>query len=172
MRDPDLLAQGNDAPAGSADAPTEARVAAAADRRDRSVSEGGGLYGPRVQKLTRILTAGAAGTTSPLHRSNYAGPTSRGYSEAMGRGFELALTLVVMGAIGWGIDHLAGTYPLFIIIFSVLGFAGVTVKLFIGYDLEMREHSAGAIWNRGSGTDHADLVGNGRREASERTIEP
>ena len=31
---------------------------------------------------------------------------------------------------------------------SVVGFAGITVKLWLGYDLEMRKHEEGAIWNR------------------------
>lgn len=161
MRDTDHLTPGDDAHADRA-----------ADRRGRPFREGGSLAGPRTQKLTRILTAGAAGTTSPLHRSNYAGPTSRGYGEAMGRGFELALTLVVMGGIGWGIDHLAGTYPLFVIIFSVLGFAGVTVKLFIGYDLEMRGHTDGAIWNRGKAVADGDLAGNRPADPAKRMVEP
>jgi hypothetical protein len=33
----------------------------------------------------------------------------------------------------------------------VLGFAGITVKLFLGYDLEMKKHEEGAIWNRKPG---------------------
>ena len=30
-------------------------------------------------------------------------------------------------------------------------FAGITVKLFLGYDLEMKKHEEGAIWNRKAG---------------------
>ena len=41
--------------------------------------------------------------------------------------------------------------PLFVIIFSILGFAGITVKLFLGYDTEMKKHEEGAIWNRKQG---------------------
>jgi hypothetical protein len=91
--------------------------------------------------------------TSPLHRSSYAQSLSSGYGNAMGRGIELALTLVVFGAIGWGIDRIAGTSPLFTLIFSIVGFVGISVKLWLGYDLEMRQHEAGAIWNRSSRAD-------------------
>ncbi len=87
----------------------------------------------------------------PFKRDSYAAETSRGYSTAMGRGFELAITLVIMVAIGLGADRLFGTSPVFVIIFSVLGFAGITVKLFLGYDLEMKKHEEGAIWNRKPG---------------------
>ena len=81
-------------------------------------------------------------------RDAYAADTSRGYSTAMGRGFELAITLAVMVGLGLLADRIFGTAPLFVIVFSVLGFAGITVKLYLGYDLEMKKHEAGAIWNR------------------------
>lgn len=66
--------------------------------------------------------------------------------------FELAITLAVMVGLGLrGLDHLFGTAPVFIIVLSVLGFAGIGVKLKLGYDLEMAEHEDGAIWNRKPG---------------------
>ena len=91
-----------------------------------------------------------------LDRETYAPATSRGYSEAMGRGIELALTLVVVGGIGWLVDRAAGTYPLFTVIFSLAGFAGISAKLWLGYDLEMRKHDQDAVWNRGSGAVPSD----------------
>jgi len=66
----------------------------------------------------------------------------------MGRGLELALTLVVVGGFGWIIDRIVGTYPLFTVIFSVAGFAGITVKLWLGYDLEMRKLDQDGIWSQ------------------------
>ena len=94
--------------------------------------------------------------TGSLDRETYAPATSRGYSEAMGRGIELALTLVVVGGIGWLVDRAAGTYPLFTLIFSLAGFAGISAKLWLGYDLEMRKHDQDAVWNRGSGAVPSD----------------
>jgi len=90
-------------------------------------------------------------SADPFARSSYSKSLNRGYGDAMGRGLELAMTLVFMVAIGRFADFLAGTYPLFTIIFSVLGFAGITVKIFLGYDLEMKKHEEGAIWNRKGG---------------------
>ncbi len=86
-----------------------------------------------------------------FERDAYAAETSRGYSTAVGRGFELAITLAVMVGLGLLADRIFDTAPLFVIIFSVVGFAGITVKLFLGYDLEMRKHEEGAIWNRKAG---------------------
>ncbi|CAN5473098.1 hypothetical protein BH10ACT1_BH10ACT1_37170 [soil metagenome] len=145
MSDPHLAATGNAAPASSAAQPSSAPTEASAD----FVRELGARPERKSNPVARFVLASAAGTSSPMHRSNYAVATNRGYGEAMGRGLELALTLLVMVGLGWGIDHLAGTTPLFIVILSVLGFAGITVKLFIGYDVEMRKHDDGAIWNRG-----------------------
>lgn len=101
-------------------------------------------------------TGAAVRASGSLDRETYAPATSRGYSEAMGRGIELALTLVVVGGIGWLVDRAAGTYPLFTVIFSLAGFAGISAKLWLGYDLEMRKHDQDAIWNRGSGAAPSD----------------
>lgn len=128
MSDTDLTAPGTAAPSG---------LAATPEREVRS---------PLAKKL------------SPLARSSYAKATNEGYGTAMGRGIELTLTLAVMVGIGWVADRVAGTAPLFIITFSVLGFAGITAKLFIGYDLEMRQHEDGAIWNRGKTPSTATAV--------------
>ena len=139
MADPDLYVPGNDAPAGPADAPTGA------------LSGDTGTTVPRAVRATgKVVMAAAAGTTvNPLDRDNYAVATNAGYGTAMGRGLELAITLLVCCGIGLGIDHVAGTSPLFTIIFSVVGFAGIGVKLKLGYDLEMDAHEKDAIWNRG-----------------------
>jgi hypothetical protein len=101
-------------------------------------------------------TGAAVRASGSLDRETYAPATSRGYSEAMGRGIELALTLVVVGGIGWLVDRAAGTYPLFTVIFSLAGFAGISAKLWLGYDLEMRKHDQDAVWNRGSGAAPSD----------------
>jgi hypothetical protein len=83
------------------------------------------------------------------------GDAAAGYSQTMGRGFELTFTLVVMGGIGWIIDRIAGTSPLFTLAFGVVGFVGVALKLWYAYDLEMRRHDDGAIWSRGRKAEDA-----------------
>lgn len=103
----------------------------------------------RTASAVRAIVKVAAGTSvNPFDREAYARDTNKGYGEAMGRGLELTCTLLVMVGLGLLIDHLAGTSPLFVIILSVLGFVGISVKLYLGYDLEMAKHEDGAIWNR------------------------
>ena len=144
MPDPDHLAPGNDAHSGPAD-----------DARAGSVADGADVEA----KVVRAVVAGAAGTTvNPFDRSRYARDTGAGYGNAMGRGLELALTVLVMTGMGWGIDRLAGTAPLFVIVLSLLGFAGIGVKLKLGYDLEMRQHEEGAVWNRRSDGSHGPVA--------------
>lgn len=62
---------------------------------------------------------------------------NRGFSEAFGRGIDLALTPVVFGLIGWLIDRLAGTSPIFTIVVATIGVVGTVVKMKLGYDKEM-----------------------------------
>jgi F0F1-type ATP synthase assembly protein I len=111
----------------------------------------------RTSGAARAVVSAAAGTTvDPFARQGYARDTNRGYGDAMGRGFELALTFAVMTGLGWVIDRAAGTSPVFIIALSVVGFAGIAVKLKLGYDLEMAKHDTpDAVWNRGSGEGEA-----------------
>ena len=135
MADTDRFVPGNDAHTGSAGAPAGVPSAHAASRSARL-----------ARKVVLISTAGTS--VSPLQREGYAKATNAGYSTAMGRGLELAITLAVMVGVGLLVDSIFDTGPLFVIVFSVLGFAGITVKLFLGYDREMKKHEEGAIWNR------------------------
>jgi len=117
-----------------------------------STSRTPGNEAPAVAAI-RAANASLLGKKHPskqFERDAYATATNAGYGTAMGRGLELAITLLVMVGIGFGLDHLFGTAPVFAIVFAVLGFAGTTVKLFLGYDREMKKHEDGAIWNRTS----------------------
>lgn len=62
---------------------------------------------------------------------------NRGFSEAFGRGVDLALTPVVFGALGWLIDRMAGTSPVFTIVVATIGVLGTALKIKLGYDKDM-----------------------------------
>ena len=70
---------------------------------------------------------------------------NRGFSDAVGRGVDLALTPLVFGLIGWLIDRVAGTSPVFTIVVATIGVIGTGVKIKLGYDKEMAEHTTGAV---------------------------
>ena len=73
---------------------------------------------------------------------------NRGFSDALGRGVDLALTPVVFGALGWLLDRWLGTSPLLAVIFGVVGVVGTFVKIKLGYDKEMAGHEGTATTPR------------------------
>jgi F0F1-type ATP synthase assembly protein I len=75
---------------------------------------------------------------------------NRGYGDGLSRAFEIVLTPVILGYFGSLIDRWLGTSPAFTIVFVVLAVAGLFVKLWLGYDREMRAHEAKVPQAKGS----------------------
>jgi len=63
-------------------------------------------------------------------------------------GYELVLSPLILALIGFGIDKLFGTVPVFTVLFAVLGLVGVVVKLYIDYRTAMEQHDAAGPWVR------------------------
>jgi F0F1-type ATP synthase assembly protein I len=81
--------------------------------------------------------------------------TYNGFGEALARGFEFAVTPAIFGGIGWLLDRALGTAPLLLVVLVLFGFAGMFVRMWLGYDTEMRRHEANAPWapkNHNGGT--------------------
>jgi F0F1-type ATP synthase assembly protein I len=75
----------------------------------------------------------------------------REITEQMNRsagGYELVFSPLILALIGFGIDKLFGTVPVFTVLFAVLGLIGVVVKLYFNYRAEMEEHDAAGPWAR------------------------
>ena len=71
-----------------------------------------------------------------------------GFGDSLARAFELVLTPVIMGALGWYVDSRLGTKP-----FVALGLFVFTVgylfwKLFVRYDTQMKAKEA-ELFRRG-----------------------
>jgi len=60
--------------------------------------------------------------------------------------FELVLSPLLFALVGFGLDRLLGTVPLFTTLFAVMGFGGACVRLYFGYQLEMDEQEKGKPW--------------------------
>lgn len=73
---------------------------------------------------------------------------NRGYDDGLARAIEFVLTPLFLGGIGFGLDAWLGTRPLLAIVLGLLGVVGVFVKMWLGYDREMRRHEADAAWRR------------------------
>ena len=54
------------------------------------------------------------------------------------QGIEMAVGLVVFFLMGWGIDALLGTVPVFMITFTVFAMVGQFLKMYFIYSRDMR----------------------------------
>lgn len=79
----------------------------------------------RLERLTEALDAQESGPQQPQNGSGGAAPGSMG--SALSLAFrvlsEFVSAIIVGAAIGWGIDWLFGTLPVFLIIFMLFGAA-------------------------------------------------
>jgi F0F1-type ATP synthase assembly protein I len=75
---------------------------------------------------------------------------NRGYSDGLARGFELVITPMIFGGIGWLLDSWLGTGPILAIAFGVFGVVGIFAKLKLGYDRDMAVAEVGKPWTRGA----------------------
>ncbi len=60
-------------------------------------------------------------------------------SAGPGHGMDAVVTLVIFFGIGFGIDRLAGTTPIFMIVFTILGAVGLFAKFKYRYDAKMEQ---------------------------------
>ncbi len=60
--------------------------------------------------------------------------------------FELAFAPVILGLLGLWLDHSVDTTPLFVILFSLVGFVGTGIKLYYAYRYEMSQIEADVAW--------------------------
>jgi len=67
---------------------------------------------------------------------------NRGYSDGLARALEIVVTPLLLGFLGRVVDGWLGTEPFLMIAFGSFGAAGIVVKLWLGYDREMRKHEA------------------------------
>lgn len=67
---------------------------------------------------------------------------NQGFGDSLARAFELVVTPVVMGALGWVIDARLGTKPLVALFLFVFTIGYVFWKLFMRYDATMRAKEA------------------------------
>jgi ATP synthase protein I len=62
--------------------------------------------------------------------------------DSLGLGIEAAVIIVLFFGVGFGLDRLFGTTPLFMIVFTVLGAVGLFAKWKYRYDDRMNELEA------------------------------
>ena len=104
---------------------------------------GGSRDRERLSELDRKISAarGAGKPKSRADKDKYA---------AMSMGWRMIIELVVSvmigAAMGWGLDSLIGTLPLFLIVFVMLGFAaGVRTMLRSAEEMQRKQSAAQAL---------------------------
>ena len=74
-----------------------------------------------------------------------------GFGDTMARGFELAITPMLFGLIGYALDRWLGLLPILTIVFAAFALAGTAVKTYYGYAAAMDSAQAGAAWSASAG---------------------
>ena len=63
----------------------------------------------------------------------------RGFSDAMARAVELAVTPTIMGFLGWMLDRWLGTTPVLMLGLGLFTVVYLGWRMMVGYDAAMRE---------------------------------
>jgi ATP synthase protein I len=109
-------------------------------------------FSDRLKRLEdRIAAARGARAEAPR---GHQGEFTQG-SLAWRMVIELVVGMVLGLAIGFGLDSLAGTRPVFLVLFALLGFAG-GVRTMLRTAAEVRAKSGEGALMRGPGTERAE----------------
>jgi hypothetical protein len=74
--------------------------------------------------------------------------TYQGFGDTLAVSIELAVTPVIFGLIGYGLDRWLGIVPVLTIVLVVLCIAGLSVRMWFEYDARMKVHEAAGPWAR------------------------
>lgn len=69
-----------------------------------------------------------------------------GFGNGLSRAFELAVTPAVFGGMGYALDRRLDLVPVLTIVFLLVALAGMFVRMWYGYDAEMKAHEARGAW--------------------------
>jgi F0F1-type ATP synthase assembly protein I len=111
------------------------------------------VEGPQDSKL-RSLIAQQAALASQRNRieGDAAQDTSKGdlyrnFGDGFTRAVELAITPVIFGALGYGLDKWLGTMPIFLTVFFLLAIVGMLLRTWYGYAYRMQALEQAQPWS-------------------------
>lgn len=78
----------------------------------------------------------------------FRGQLYNGFGEGLAQAFEFAVTPLLFGGIGFLLDGWLGIRPVLTIVLAVFAVVGMFVRMWYGYDREMRAHEAKGQWGR------------------------
>ena len=65
--------------------------------------------------------------------------TNKGLGDGLALAFELAVTPTIFGIIGYMLDRWLGIVPVLTIVLGIVAMVGMFVRMWYGYDLQMRD---------------------------------
>ena len=71
--------------------------------------------------------------------------------DGLGRGMEFAILVLMFLGVGYGLDRLFGTKPLFMIVLVVVALVGQFASMWYSYDARMKQHEADRAANSRKG---------------------
>lgn len=98
-----------------------------------------------VRTISRQAASAANASASPN------GALYRTMSDGFSRSIELAVTPVIFGAMGFGIDHWLGTLPVFTILLALMALVGLLLRTWYGYVYRMEQLESAQPWAQKAG---------------------
>lgn len=74
--------------------------------------------------------------------------TFKGFGDGLALAFELALTPLIFGLIGYGLDRWLGLLPVLTVVLVLLCIVGLSMRMWFEYDAQMKVHEAAGPWAR------------------------
>jgi hypothetical protein len=74
--------------------------------------------------------------------------TYKGFGDTLAVSVELAVSPVIFGLVGYGLDRWLGIVPVLTIVLVLLCIAGLSVRMWFDYDARMKVHEAAGPWAR------------------------
>jgi len=82
--------------------------------------------------------------------------------ESLGHGMDAVITLLLFLGVGFVLDSVVGTMPVFMIVLTVIGSIGVFARFYYQYEGRMAQHDADRLAKlAGRPTSSADAARNG-----------
>ena len=69
-----------------------------------------------------------------------------GFGNGLAKAIEMVVTPALFGFLGHLLDGWLGTNPVFTILFVLFALSGMGVRLYYGYEQEMKAHEAAGPW--------------------------
>ncbi len=96
----------------------------------------------------QTAAAAASAGLAPAEFSTEKGELYRNFGDGFTRAFELAVTPVIFGAIGYWVDGRLGIRPILTLVFTLLAIIGLLLRTWYGYVYRMEKLEDAGPWSR------------------------